>query len=201
MVCQRVAPAQRPLALGRRHGLADVVSDGGNVGHDHDGQDNAGGQQALAAAGRLGAPQPLEQLSERGGEKIHAPKAVDHAGDRRQQLDEERTDPFDGGRGDLRQIRRRADAQGDGEEHGESGRDDGAVDERGAAEGGRLRGRRRPRRSRDLRAAIGSGSHLGDVRTVPPTVRAAGSDPPTEDGDDQPEQARAGCRPPGSKRP
>ena len=49
MVCQRVEPRPAPLALRPRDGLAHVVGDGGDVGHDHDRQDEPGREDAAAA--------------------------------------------------------------------------------------------------------------------------------------------------------
>ena len=88
IICQRVAPrASAPSRCELRDGLADVVSDGGNVGHDHDRQDQSGGQDAGAAAVR--AAQPVEQRLHDRRQEENAPEAVDDARNGRQQLDQE----------------------------------------------------------------------------------------------------------------
>ena len=82
----------------------------------------------------FGPAQPRDQPLEGGGHHEQPPEAVDHARDRGQHFDERRADPPEPAGGDLRQARRGADAEGDGDDHRDDRGGDGAVDEGQRAE-------------------------------------------------------------------
>ena len=92
------AHAERGLALRGRDGQQHLARHGGDVGHDHDREDDGAGEQRVAVEHAAEERRPPEHGAQRRddvsaqerNQHEDAPQAVHHARDRRQQLDEKR---------------------------------------------------------------------------------------------------------------
>ena len=117
----------------------DFAAQRGDDGQDHDGQHNSSGQDGLAR-GRCGAlenrqpahvvGQPVVGRRDFLGEEGGAPGAVDHGGDRGQQVDHVAQAGGELARGEVRDEQRDADRDRRRDHEGDDGRNEGADDDR-----------------------------------------------------------------------
>src|SRR6266511_3834566 len=129
-------------ALARRHGLQHLARHRGDVGDDHDGEDDPACKQRVAVEHALEQRRPAEHRLERrhdlapeeGDQHEDPPQAVHHARDRGEQLHEERDRLAYPARGELGEENRGAQGQRHGEEQRDQRRREGPKDHRRRAE-------------------------------------------------------------------
>src|SRR5438552_10457396 len=140
-------PARGPerecsFALVTRDGEKHFTGDGNDIGDDHDGEDDARGQEADAVGGALKKREEAERvlesrlnvLTHQRNDDEDAEHAVDDAGDGGEKIDEKFERVRNSRRGQLSKKNGGADAEGHGDQQSYGGGDERAVNERQSAE-------------------------------------------------------------------
>src|SRR5712664_3780681 len=132
------AKRESGFALVARDREEHFARDGNNVGNDHDGEDDAGGQKSDAVGRALKEREEAEGMLERGLNVLthqrnndeDTKEAIDDAGNGGEKINEKFERIGNPCRGELREKDGGTDAEGDGDDQRNGGRDEGAVNER-----------------------------------------------------------------------